>query len=47
MDAIKTASKRAIQIAEARGDLIGNKVAYKITSVLIKSTKNYKIMKQK
>ena len=33
-DAIKTASKREIQkTAEATGDLIGNKVADKITSV--------------
>ena len=33
-DAIKTASKRAIQkTAEARGDLVGNKIADKITSV--------------
>ena len=33
-DAIKTASKRAIQKrAEATGDLIGNKIADKITSV--------------
>ena len=33
-DAIKTVSKRAIQkIAEATGDLIGNKIADKITSV--------------
>ena len=33
-DAIKTASKRAIQkTAEATGDLIGNKIADKITSV--------------
>ena len=33
-DAIKTASKRAIQkTAEAAGDLIGNKTADKITSV--------------
>ena len=33
-DAIKTASKRAIQkTAEATGDLIGSKIAYKITSV--------------
>ena len=32
-DAIKTASKRAIQkIAEATGDLIGNKIADKITA---------------
>ena len=34
IDAIKTASKRAIQeTAEATGDLIGNKIADKITSV--------------
>ena len=33
-DAIKTASKRVIQkTAEATGDLIGNKIADKITSV--------------
>ena len=33
-NAIKTASKRAIQkIAEATGDLIGNEIADKITSV--------------
>ena len=33
-DAIKTASKRAIQkTAEATGDLIGNKIADKITSI--------------
>ena len=34
-DAIKTASERAIQkkTAEATGDLIGNKIADKITSV--------------
>ena len=39
-DAIKTASKRAIQItAEATGDLIGNKFADKITSVSKKSKK--------
>ena len=37
-DAIKTASKRAIQkTAEATGDLIGNKSADKITSVSKKS----------
>ena len=37
-DAIKTASKRAIQkIAEATGDLIGNKSADKITSASKKS----------
>ena len=39
-DAIKTASKRAIQqTAEATGDLTGNKIADKITSVSKKSTK--------
>ena len=39
-DAIKTASKRAIQkTAEATDDLVGNKVADKITSVSKKSTK--------
>ena len=33
-DAIKNASKRAIQkTAEAKGDLIGNKIADKITSI--------------
>ena len=33
-DAIKTASKRAIQkTAEATGDLIGNKIAEKITNI--------------
>ena len=33
-DAIKTASKRAIQkTAEAMGDLIGNKIAEKITNI--------------
>ena len=37
MDAIKTASKRAIQkTAEATGDLIRNKIADKITIVLKK-----------
>ena len=45
-DAVKTASKRAIQkAAEATGHLIGNKIAYKITSISKKSTKelpNYK-----
>ena len=40
MDAIKTASKRAIQkTAEATCDLIGNKTADKITSVSKKSAK--------
>ena len=39
-DAIKTASKRAIQeTAEATGDLIVNKIADKITSVSKKPTK--------
>ena len=39
-DAIKTVSKRAIQNSpEATGDLIGNKVADKITSLSKKSTK--------
>ena len=39
-DAIKTALKRAIQeAAAAPGDLIGNKIADKITSVSKKSTK--------
>ena len=34
IDAVKTASKRAVQkTAEATGDLIGNKVDDKITSV--------------
>ena len=38
-DAIKTASKRAIQkTAEVTGDLIGNKIADKITSVSKKSS---------
>ena len=40
-DAIKTASKRAIQkTAEATGDLIGNKTADKITSVSKKHSSN-------
>ena len=40
MDAIKTASKRAIQkTAEGTGDLIVKKIADKITSVSKKSTK--------
>ena len=39
-DAIKTASKRAIQkTPEATGDLVGNKIADKITSVAKKSIK--------
>ena len=40
-DAIKTASKRAIQIkAEATGDSIGNKITDKITSVSKKPNNN-------
>ena len=40
-DAIKTASKRAIQkLAEATEDLIGNKIADKIKSVLKKKPNN-------
>ena len=40
-DAIKTASKRAIQkTAEATGDLIGNKIVDKITSVSKKKSNN-------
>ena len=40
-DAIKTAPKRAIQkTAEATGDLIGNKIADQITSVLKSSQNN-------
>ena len=39
-DAIKTVSKRALpKAAEATGDLVGNKIADKITSVSKKSTK--------
>ena len=39
-DAIKTASKRAIQnTAEATGDFIGNKIADKITSISKKPVK--------
>ena len=45
-DAIKTASKRAIhKTAEANGDLIGNKIADKITSVSKKSSITHRIMK--
>ena len=41
IDPIKTASKRAIQkTAEATGDLIGNKIADKTTSVSKKSSNN-------
>ena len=42
-DAIKTASKRAIQkTAETTGDLIGNEIADKITSVSKRSKKKKK-----
>ena len=41
MDAIKTASKRAFQkTAEATGDLIGNKIADKITRLSKVSLQN-------
>ena len=44
-DAIKTTSKRAIQkTAEATGDLVGNKIADKITSASKKYLKN-RVMK--
>ena len=44
--AIKTASKRAVRkIADATGDLIGNKIADKITIVSEKSSKETIIMK--
>ena len=40
-DAIKTASQRAIQkTAEATADMIGNKIADKITTISKKSTNN-------
>ena len=40
-DAIKTTSERAIQkTAEATGDLIGSKIAYKITSISKKKSSN-------
>ena len=43
-DAIKTASKRTIQKnAEATGDLIGNKIANKITSISKKPVKELPI----
>ena len=43
-DAIKTTSKRAIQkTAEATGDLIGNKIADKITSISKKPAKELPI----
>ena len=37
-DAIKTASKRAIQKTAATGDLVGNKIADKIKSVSMKKS---------
>ena len=41
VDAVKTTSKRAIQkTAEATGDLIGNKIADKITNASKKSNNN-------
>ena len=44
-DAIKTASKRPIQkTVEATGDLIGNKVADKLTNISKKPVKNCIIM---
>ena len=45
-DAIKTASKRAIQ-KTAAGDLIGNKIVDKIISVSKNSTKELQLTKQK
>ena len=47
-DAIKTASKRAIQkTAEATGDLIGNKIADKITSISKKPVKDEELTTHK
>ena len=47
-DAIKTASKRAIQkTAEATGDLIGNKIADKITSISKKPVKDKELTTHK
>ena len=43
-DAVKTASKRAIQnTAEASGDLIGNKIVDKITNLSKKSSAEFKM----
>ena len=43
-DAIKTASKRAIQnTAETKGDLIGNKIADKITTISKKTVEELPI----
>ena len=40
MDAVKTASKRVVQkTAEATGDLIRNKIADKIISIILSKTK--------
>ena len=47
-DAIKTVSKRAIQkTAEATGDVIGNKIADKITSVSKKASNNVELTAHK
>ena len=47
-DAIKTASKRAIQkTAEATGDLIGNKIADRITSISKKPVKDEELTTHK
>ena len=46
IDAAKTASKRVVQKTEATGDLIGNKIADKITS-LGKEKEKEKQTKQK
>ena len=47
-DAIKTTSKRVIQKTADATDLIGNKIAAKITSVSKKKLlKNYQMMNQK
>ena len=44
---LKTTSKRAIQkTAEATGDLVGNKIADKITSISKKSTKKLPIINE-
>ena len=43
-DVIKIASKSAIQKIAATGDLIGNKITDKITSVSKKSSKNSKMI---
>ena len=47
-DAIKTVSNRAIQkTAEATGDVIGNKIADKITSVSKKASNNVELTSHK